>query len=153
MTLGGKTAIMRFVRWNVMSVCPLPVGRAEASIAAPFLHRIRKDVLHALVAVKLDDLFYRTLFRCIPSKFSRMRISIPPAQAQFSRKLSRHFRSRRARVRFWHCRDKLGSYSASLFSLSAVRISFSAYRLCPEASRHCRIERGTSVRSCLYDAG
>ena len=22
-----------------------------------------------------------------------------------------------------------------------------------EASRHCRIERGTSVRSCLYDAG
>ena len=30
-------------------------------------------------------------FRCIPSKFSRMRISIPPAQAQFSRKLSRHF--------------------------------------------------------------
>ena len=30
-------------------------------------------------------------FRCIPSKFSRIRTSIPPAHAQFSRKLSRHF--------------------------------------------------------------
>ncbi len=91
MTLGGKTAIMRFVRWNVMSVCPLPVGRAETYIITPLLHRIRKDVFHALAAVKLDDFSTVPSFRCIPSKFSRMRISIPPAQAQFSRKLSRHF--------------------------------------------------------------
>ena len=63
------------------------------------------------------------------------------------------FRSLRASLRLLPNTDKAGPYSASLFSLSTVRISFSAYRLCPEASRHCRIERGTSVRSCLYDAG
>ena len=49
-----------------MAFRPSSVVRTEASIAAPFLHRIRKDVLHTLVAVKLDDLFYRTLFQMHP---------------------------------------------------------------------------------------
>lgn len=66
MTSGCKTVVMHFVGWNVMTVCPSSVVRTETSIAAPLLHRIRQNVLHALVAVKLDDLFYRTLFQMHP---------------------------------------------------------------------------------------
>ena len=66
MTLGGKTAIMRFVRGNVMSVCPLPVGRAETYIITPLLHRICKDVFHALAAVKLDDFFHCAVLQVHP---------------------------------------------------------------------------------------
>ena len=66
MTSGCEAVIMHFVGWNVMTVCPVPVGWTKASIAAPLLHRIRKDVLHALVAVKLDDLFYRAVLQVHP---------------------------------------------------------------------------------------
>ena len=57
---------MYFVGWNEMTLRPSSVVRTETSIAAPLLHRIRQNVLHALVAVKLDDLFYRTLFQMHP---------------------------------------------------------------------------------------
>ena len=49
-----------------MSVCPLPVGRAETYIITPLLHRIRKDVFHALAAVKLDDFFHRAVLQMQP---------------------------------------------------------------------------------------
>ena len=58
MALGGKTAIMHFVGWDVMTVCPIPVGWTEASVAAPLLHSVRQNVFHALIAVQFDDLFY-----------------------------------------------------------------------------------------------
>ena len=63
-----------------MTVCPLPVVRTEAPIAAPLLHRVRKDVLHTLVAVKLDDLFYRTLFQMHPIEIFPSE-NIDPARA------------------------------------------------------------------------
>ena len=49
-----------------MTACPSSIVRTEAPIAAPFLHRIRKDVLHTLVAVKLDDLFHRAVLQVHP---------------------------------------------------------------------------------------
>ena len=82
---------MHFILRNVMAFRPSSVVRTEASIDAPLLHGIRQNVFHALVAVKLDDLFHRAVLQVHPVKVFRMRISIPPAQAQFSRKLSRHF--------------------------------------------------------------
>ena len=63
MTSGCEAVIMYFVGWNEVAVRPSSVVRTEASIAAPFLHRIRKDVLHTLVAVKLDDLFNRDVLQ------------------------------------------------------------------------------------------
>ena len=54
------------VGWNVMTVCPVPVGWTKASIAAPLLHRVRQNVLHALVAVQLDDLFHRAVLQMHP---------------------------------------------------------------------------------------
>ena len=57
---------MYFVGWNEMTLRPSSVVRTEAPIAVPLLHRVRKDVLHALVAVQLDDLFQRTRFQMHP---------------------------------------------------------------------------------------
>ena len=54
------------VGWNVMTVCPVPVGWTKASIAAPLLQRIHQNVLHALVAVQLDDLFHRAVLQMHP---------------------------------------------------------------------------------------
>ena len=48
------------------------------------------------------------------------------------------------------CWSRAEFYSASPSSLSAVRISFSAYRLRPDARKHCKIEWGISVRSCRW---
>ena len=66
MASGCKTVVMHFVGWNEMTACPSSIVRTEAPIAAPFLHRIRKDVLHTLVAVKLDDLFHRAVLQVHP---------------------------------------------------------------------------------------
>ena len=75
-----------------MTVRPLPIGRTEASIAAPFLHRIRQDVLHALVAVNLDDLFYRTLFQMHPVEvFPNEDIDSARAGAVFAEALAPFF--------------------------------------------------------------
>ncbi len=52
-----------------MAFRPSSIVRTESSIAAPLLHRVRKDVFHTLVAVKLDDFSTVPSFRCIPSKF------------------------------------------------------------------------------------
>ena len=49
-----------------MAFRPSSVVRAEASIAAPLLHRICQNVFYALVAVQLDDLFYRAVLQMHP---------------------------------------------------------------------------------------
>ena len=66
MASGCEAVIMHFILRNVMAFRPSSVVRTEASIAAPLLHRVRKDVFHTLVAVKLDDLFHRTSFQVHP---------------------------------------------------------------------------------------
>ena len=66
MASGCEAVIMHFILRNVMAFRPSSVVRTEASIAAPLLHRVRKDVFHTLVAVKLDDLFYRAVLQMHP---------------------------------------------------------------------------------------
>ena len=66
MASGCGAVIMHFILRNVMAFRPSSVVRTEASIASPLLHGIRQNVLHALVAVKLDDLFHRAVLQMHP---------------------------------------------------------------------------------------
>ena len=66
MASGCEAVIMHFILRNVMVFRPSSVVRTEAPIASPLLHRVRKDVFHTLVAVKLDDLFYRAVLQMHP---------------------------------------------------------------------------------------
>ena len=66
MASGCEAVIMYFVGWNEMTLRPSSIVRTEAPIASPLLHRIRQNVLHALVAVQLDDLFHRAVLQVHP---------------------------------------------------------------------------------------